>query len=92
MTRTEEIDKLLRQKPWTPEELCDHFGAPMLEIMAELGHVKRKVQSPHVFKRIPPKCQKCGFLFKEQSGVKPISKCPICNSEDIEEGKYFIRN
>ena len=92
MTRREEIEELLRQRPWTPKELADYFEAPMAEIIEDLEHVRRSVQRPHVFKHFPSKCRDCGFLFKERSRMKAPSKCPNCRSESIEEAKYFIRN
>ena len=35
----------------------------------------------------PSVCKNCGFKINE---IKPISRCPKCKSEKIEEPKYFI--
>lgn len=91
MTRREEIEELLRQRPWTPKDLADYFGAPMNEIIEDLEHVRRSTQAPYLFKFQPPKCRDCAFLFKERSRMKNPSKCPKCRSESIEEGRYYIR-
>jgi len=91
MTRREEIEELLRQRAWTPKELAEYFDAPMDEIIEDLEHVRRSTQKPYIFKHLPPKCRRCGFLFKERSRMKPPSKCPQCRAESIEEGRYFIR-
>lgn len=91
MTRREEIEELLRQRPWTPKELADYFGAPMNEIIEDLEHVRRGTQNPFIFKYQPPKCRDCGFLFKERSKMKTPSKCPKCRSESMDDGRYFVR-
>jgi predicted Zn-ribbon and HTH transcriptional regulator len=91
MTRREDIEELLKQRHWTPKELAEHFGAELGEILEDLEHVRRSTQAPLLFKFLPPRCRSCGFLFKERSRMKAPSKCPNCRGEDIEEGKYFIR-
>ena len=91
MTRREEIEELLRQKPWTPNELAEHLGAPLNEIVEDLEHVRRNVQKPHVFKHQPPKCHDCGFIFEEIAKMKKPSKCPKCHSDSIDDGRYFVR-
>ena len=91
MTRREEIEELLRQRPWNPKDLADYFGAPMKEIIEDLEHVRRSTQPPLMFKFQPPKCRDCGFLFKERSKMKTPSKCPKCMSESINQGRYFVR-
>lgn len=91
MTRREEITELLKQRPYTPKELAEHFGVTMAEVIEDLEHVRRSTQHPYLFKFHPPKCMHCGFLFKERARMKPPSKCPKCRHEAIEEGRYFIR-
>jgi predicted Zn-ribbon and HTH transcriptional regulator len=91
MTRREEILELLKQKPWTPKELADHFGATVPEIIEDLGHVRRSTQPPYIFKHQPPMCRSCGFLFKERAKLKTPSRCPRCKGESIAEGRYFVR-
>ncbi len=91
MTRREEIEGLLKQRPWTPKELADHFGVTIPEIIEDLGHVKRGAQASMLFKYQPPVCNSCGFLFKERIKLKTPTKCPRCRKEDISEARYFIR-
>jgi len=91
MTRRQEITEVLKQRHWAPKELAEHFDAPLMEIIEDLEHIKNSTQSPYIFKHIPSKCTKCGFLFKGRSRINTPSKCPSCHSESIEEGKYFIR-
>jgi predicted Zn-ribbon and HTH transcriptional regulator len=91
MTRREEIAELLKQHPYTPKELAEHFGVELGEILEDLEHVRRSTQPPLIFKHFPPQCNSCGFLFKERSRMKAPSKCPKCRGEDISEGRYFIR-
>ena len=91
MTRREDIERLLKERPWTPKELAEYFGAPMNEIIDDLEHVRRSTQLPAVFRFHPPACRDCGFMFKERSKMKAPSKCPKCRSESIEEGRYFIK-
>lgn len=91
MTRREEIEGLLKQKPYTPKELADYFSVSIPEIIEDLNHVKLSVKPPYFFKYQPPMCRGCGFLFKERRNLKTPSKCPRCRKEDIAEARYFIR-
>ena len=91
MTIREEIAELLKQRPWTPKELAQHFGLEINEIIENLEHIRRSTQLPYVFKFKPPMCKICGFLFKERAKMKPPSKCPRCRHESIEEALYMIR-
>ncbi len=91
MTRREEMEQLLKQRPWTPKELAEHFEADTKEIVEDLAHVKRSTQPPFKFKFQPSRCRNCGFLFAERSKVKTPSKCPRCKGEAIDEARFFIR-
>jgi predicted Zn-ribbon and HTH transcriptional regulator len=91
MTRREEMEQLLKERPWTPKELADHFGADINEIVEDLAHVKRSVRPPLKFKFQPSRCRSCGFMFEERSKLKTPSKCPRCKGESIDDARFFIR-
>ena len=89
-TRREEIERLLKERPFTPKQLADLFGAEIDEIVEDLGHVKLSVKHPFRFKFHPSQCRGCGFLFKDRPKLKTPSKCPECRSESIAEATFFI--
>jgi hypothetical protein len=38
----------------------------------------------------PPKCRKCGFIFKNTKHLKKPGRCPKCRSTWIEPAKFKI--
>lgn len=90
LTRREQIEALLRENPWTPRQLAEHFGADINEIFEDLNHVKLSVRHPFAFRLVPHKCRDCGFVFKDRQKLKTPSKCPRCRGESIVEASFYI--
>jgi len=65
------------------------FGVKRKDLINYLRKIEKicKIKC-YKFIFIPSTCKKCGFKAKD---FKPISKCPRCKSEYLEEPKFFIR-
>jgi predicted Zn-ribbon and HTH transcriptional regulator len=65
------------------------FGIKRKDLINYLKKIEKicKIKG-YKFIFIPSTCKKCGFIAKD---FKPISKCPKCKSEYLEEPKFFIK-
>lgn len=100
LTRRERILKILRSsnRPLTVAEIAERLGIrdPRLlkEIYEDLKHVGktlyRETNGRETLVMIPPKCLKCGYIFKERAKIKRPSKCPRCRSERISEPSFIV--
>lgn len=62
------------------------------EIYEHLEHIQRTMNKPkHNFVIMPAVCKKCGFTFRKRDRLKKPGKCPVCNSELIQETLFSVR-
>ncbi len=62
------------------------------EVYGHLEHIQKTVnKKEHNFMVTPAECRKCGFVFRKRDRLKKPGKCPVCNSELIQEPLFSIR-
>lgn len=93
----ERIAKLLEnsREPLTAEDIARFFEIDIDDVYLHLAHIAKSVRRLSRGKKylfmIPPRCRKCGFLFKDLDKPKKPSRCPRCKSEWIEPPRFTIR-
>jgi len=98
LTTREKIIEILRStnKPLTADELAMVLGSDLTakDIYEHLSHVAKTLRSRskglEVLVMEPPRCRKCGYVFKDLDKPKKPSKCPRCKSEWISPPRFII--
>ena len=100
LTRREKIVKILidADRPLSVEEIGLMLRLPRGEtkqLYDEIRHASRSLQRKTggrlAIVMLPPKCTKCGFVFRNLKRPRKPSKCPRCKSERIESPKFTVR-
>lgn len=87
-----QIIEVLKGREYSFSELLEIFREQNLT-RKELKNIIKKIIKISKYKDWklyykPSVCQNCGYEIKN---YLPISKCPKCKSEKLDEIKYFIR-
>ncbi|MHC1604607.1 MAG: transcriptional regulator [Candidatus Methanofastidiosia archaeon] len=90
LTRRKKILGMICETDYSPRELSKIFKTSQKEILKDLSHIYRTIkrEGKRFFIR-NPKCISCGYEFKLKEPKIP-SKCPICNSQWIEEPRFMV--
>lgn len=86
------IIELLKLKQYSFSELLNELKEyeisrkDLIEYLRKIARISKSKNWKLFYK--PSACKKCGFV---SSDFKPISKCPKCKSEWLEEPIYFIK-
>jgi len=100
LTLREKIIKVLLESsdPLSAEEIADILGLKSNEhrrVYNELYHIaksiRRKSKNRVMLYMIPPRCEACGYVFKDLDKPKKPSKCPRCISERISSPLFIIK-
>ncbi len=94
-TRREEIEGLLMEtdRPLTVQEICMalHIRERAL-VYEDLGHIARSVRRTGKRLRVvPPRCGRCGYVFRGRQSMKRPSRCPKCKSEWLLPAAFMVR-
>ncbi|WP_048058851.1 transcriptional regulator [Desulfurococcus amylolyticus] len=97
-TSREKIIRLLREttRPLTVREIISilQLNTTPREVYEDLLHIAKSVFSKsngeEVLLMEPPRCRKCGYVFKDLGRPKEVSRCPRCKSEWIEPPRFII--
>ena len=85
------IIEKLKERDYSFSELLEEFKDYELTRKDLMNYIKEivKISKTKNWKLYykPSVCKKCGYEIKN---IKPVSKCPRCKSEWIEEVRYFI--
>ncbi len=61
------------------------------EVYGHLEHIQKTINKGELtLVIIPAECRKCGFIFRKREKLKKPGKCPVCNSELIQEPLFSI--
>lgn len=94
----QKIAKLLEEveAPLSAEDIAYSVGIDVEEVYAHLPHVAKTIRRSSGGRKsllmVPPRCRKCGYVFKDLDRPKKPSKCPKCRSEWIEPPRFIIRS
>jgi hypothetical protein len=92
------IIKLLSEatEPMTAEDIARVLDIDVSEVYMHLEHVAKTVRrssgGEKALLMIPPRCRKCGYVFKDLDKPKKPSRCPRCKSEWIEPPRFIIKS
>lgn len=96
----ERIERILResQDPLTAREIAVELGlSPGAGERIVYEHLKHLAKS--IWRRsrgreslvmTPPRCRKCGYVFKDLREPRKPSKCPRCKSQLIDPPRFRI--
>lgn len=81
---------MIRDRQLTARDISRILGIREKEVYEHLPHVERS--AGHGIRLIvePPRCVKCGFVFKDRRRFTTPSRCPKCRSEGITEPLYGL--
>jgi len=96
-TRREQIIKMLRNSDGfiSAEQIARLLDIKDVKsIYMDMKHVAKTIKSLSGGREIvvmdPPRCKKCGFIFKNMKHLGKPGKCPKCKSTWIEPAKFKI--
>ncbi len=90
-TIRQKIAAVLEGRTLSAKEISAEVKASEREVYDHLEHIQRTVnKKEHNFMVTPAECRKCGFVFKKRNRLKKPGKCPVCNSELIQEPLFSI--
>lgn len=75
---------ILNLNPREKTKLYDH-------IMHAAKTMKAKTNGKEEIVMIPPRCLKCGYIFKKLEKARKPSRCPKCKNENIGPPLFLIR-
>jgi transcriptional regulator len=81
----------LEDKEMTAKEISQAVSVREKEVYEHLAHIARSVinQKKELITE-PPRCLRCGFVFKDRKRLKPPSRCPKCKNEHIQNPSYRV--
>jgi predicted Zn-ribbon and HTH transcriptional regulator len=92
------IMKLLMEssEPLTAEDIARMFEIEVSDVYEHLEHIAKSIRRMYggskALLMIPPRCRKCGYVFKDLEKPKKPSRCPKCKSEWIESPRFTIKS
>jgi predicted Zn-ribbon and HTH transcriptional regulator len=92
------ILKLLSEseEPLTAEDIARIFEIDVDEVYEHLEHIAKSVKRLYGGEKallmLPPRCRKCGYVFKGLEKPKKPSRCPKCKSEWIEPPRFIVKS
>ncbi|MEM0027678.1 MAG: transcriptional regulator [Ignisphaera sp.] len=92
----ERIARLLEEagKPLSAEEIANIFSLDVKDVYIHLEHIaksiRRESNNRKALLMMPPRCRKCGYIFKDLEKPRKPSRCPGCKSEWIEPPRFII--
>ncbi|MDK6029340.1 transcriptional regulator [Ignisphaera sp. 4213-co] len=94
----ERIAKFLEssEEPVSAEKIANVFDLDVKDVYIHLEHIAKSIRRESGNRKAllmtPPRCRKCGYVFKDLEKPKKPSKCPRCKSEWIEPPKFIVRS
>ncbi len=87
------IVTLLREGPLSGKDLSNELRLPERDVYEHLEHI-RKTMNKGDYKLVvlPPRCNRCGFVFRKRGRLKKPGKCPLCRSESVEEPVFSVES
>lgn len=106
MTKEDSVEGSIRQRiarlleeakePLSAEDIARDLGIEVEEVYLHLAHVAKTVRRLSSGRKLllmmPPRCRKCGYIFKDLDKPKKPSRCPRCKFEWIEPPRFIIRD
>ncbi len=99
-TVREKIIRILRESktPLSAAEIAAELGLNPIGgekiVYEHLKHIAKSVwrssRGRESLFMIPPRCMKCGYVFKDLREPRKPSKCPRCKSQWIEPPRFKI--
>ncbi len=80
------MEQMLRDGPWSAQELADALLLTRREAEGHLEHLKRSLKGRLVME--PARCRACGYLFARRGRLDAPGRCPACRGQRIE-GPWF---
>ncbi len=99
-TLRERVKKLLleTETPLSAEEIAALLGLGRGEtrlVYDALLHVAKTIRRESGGRLLlymePPRCQRCGYVFRDLKKPRRPSRCPRCRSERISPPRFIIR-
>jgi predicted Zn-ribbon and HTH transcriptional regulator len=93
----ERMTRLLEttEEPLTAEYIAQIFDMDVEDVYIHLIHIAKSIRRSSNGKKlllmIPPRCRKCGYIFKDLDKPKKPSRCPKCKSEWIDSPRFIIK-
>lgn len=85
----------ITKEPLTAEDIANIFDIDVNDVYTHLIHIAKTVRrlsnGRKLLLMVPPRCKKCGFMFKDIDKPKKPSRCPRCKSEWIESPRFIIK-
>ncbi len=96
-TRREQIIKILRNSSnfLSAEQIARSLDIKDVKLIySDIQHIAKTIRSLSGGREIivmdPPRCRKCGFVFKNTKHLGKPGKCPKCKSTWIEPARFKI--
>ncbi len=91
-TIRQKIAAVLEGQTLSAKGISANVGASEKEVYGHLEHIQKTINKKNLTLLITPaECRKCGFVFKKRDRLNKPGKCPVCNSELIQEPLFSIK-
>ena len=91
-TLRQKIISVLKGQNLSARGLSAEVKVSEKEGYGDLEHIQKTINKGELtLVIIPAECRKCGFVFKKRDRLNKPGKCPVCNSELIQEPLFSIK-
>lgn len=84
------------KEPVSAEDIARAFELEVSDVYIHLEHIAKSIRresgNKKILLMIPPRCRKCGYIFKDLEKPKKPSRCPKCKSEWIEPPRFTVKS
>jgi transcriptional regulator len=87
------LRRALSRAPMTLRELSAEVSVSERDLPEHLEHLEKSLRAEGSRLVIaPPRCRKCGFVFRERARLTRPSKCPRCRGTHIASPQASIED
>ena len=86
LTIRQTMEQMLRQGPWSAQELASALLLTQGEAEAHLKHLMHSLKNKMLLE--PACCRACGYVFVKRQRLDAPGRCPACRGQRID-GPWF---
>ena len=91
-TVRQNIISVIKGRTLLAREISAEVKVSEKEVYGHLEHIQKTINKKKLTLLITPAgCRKGGFVFKKRDRLNKPGKCPVCNSELIQEPLFSIK-
>ena len=86
------IASVLDSVPMSAKDISVEVGISEKEVYGHLEHIRKTLnRRERIFTVTPAACRQCGFVFRKREKLRKPGRCPVCQSEKIDEPIFSVK-